>query len=76
MRVGLRGKVRRVCCRPGVNVYQRLSLVCQRLYLFLVVNAQAGNLYWYWLVSMAREQKVVAAGGLKNHAEVATVVWD
>ena len=76
MRVGLRGMVRRVWGRRGVKVYQRLQLAYQWRYLFLVVNAQEGQLHWCWLDSMAGEQMVAAVGGLKNHTEVATVVWD
>src|ERR687892_258950 len=76
MRGGLRGMVRRVWGRRGVKVYQRLQLAYQWRYLFLVVNAQAGTLHWCWLDSMAGEQMVAAVGGLKNHTEVATVVWD
>jgi hypothetical protein len=76
MRVGLRGMVRRVWGRRGVKVYQRLQLAYQWRYLFLVVNAQASQLHWCWLDSMAGEQIGAAVGGLKKHTEVATVVWD
>jgi hypothetical protein len=44
MRVGLRGLVRRVWARRGVKVHQRLQLAYHWRYLFLVVNAQAGQL--------------------------------
>jgi hypothetical protein len=69
--------VGRVWGRRGVKVYQpRLQLAYYWRYLFLVINAQAGQLHWCWLDSMAGEQMVTAVGGLKNHTEVATVVWD
>ena len=45
MRVGLRGLVRRVWGRRGVKVYQKLQLAYCWRYLFLVVNAQAGQLH-------------------------------
>lgn len=76
MRVGLRGMVRRVWGRRGVKVHQRLQLAYHWRYLFLVVNAQAGQLHWCWLNSMAGEQMAAAVGGLKKHTEVATLVWD
>jgi DDE superfamily endonuclease len=76
MRVGLRGMVRRVWGRRGGKVHQRLQLAYYWRYLFLVVNAQAGQLHWCWLDSMAGEQMVAAVGGLKKHTEVATLVWD
>lgn len=76
MRVGLRGLVRRVWGRRGVKVYQRLQLAYSWRYLFLAVNAQAGQLHWCWLNSRAGEQMAVAVGGLKRHTEVAALVWD
>jgi DDE superfamily endonuclease len=76
MRVGLRGMVRRVWGRRGVKVHQLLQLAYQWRYLFLVVNAQAGQLHWCWLDSMAGEQIGAAVGGLQKHTEIATVVWD
>lgn len=76
MRVGLRGLVRRVWGRRGVKVHQRLQLAYHWRYLFLVVNAQAGQLHWCWLDSMAGAQMGAAVGGLQKHTEVATVVWD
>jgi DDE superfamily endonuclease len=76
MRVGLRGMVRRVWGRRGVKVHQQRQLAYRWRYLFLVVNALAGELHWCWLDSMAGEQVVAAVGGLKEHTEVAAVVWD
>jgi transposase len=76
MRVGLRGMVRRVWGRRGVKVYQRLQLTYEWRYLFLMVNALAGKLHWCWLDSMAGEKVMAAVGGLKQHTEVAAVVWD
>jgi transposase len=76
MRVGLRGMVRRTWGRRGVKVYQRFQLAYQWRYLFLVVNAQAGQLHWCWLDSMAGEQMAAALGGLQNHTKIAAVVWD
>ena len=76
MRVGLRGLVRQVWGRRGVKVHQRLQLAYHWRYLFLVVNAQAGQLHWCWLDSMAGGQMGAAVGGLQKHTEVATVVWD
>ncbi len=76
MRVGLRGLVRQVWGRRRVKVHQRLQLAHHWRYLFLVVNAQAGQLHWCWLDSMAGAQMGAAVGGLQKHMEVATVVWD
>lgn len=76
MRVGLRGTTRRVWGRRGVKVHQRVQLAYHWRYLFLVVNARAGQLHWCWLDSMAGEQIGAAVGGLKEHTEVSAVVWD
>ena len=76
MRVGLRGLVRRVWGRRGVKVHQKLQLAYCWRYLFLVVNAQGGQLHWCWLNSMAGEQMAAAVGGLKKYTQVATLVWD
>ena len=59
-----------------MKVHQRLQLAYHWRYLFLVVNAQAGQLHWCWLNSMAGKQMAAAVGGLKKHTEVATLVWD
>lgn len=76
MRVGLRGMVRRVWGRRGVKVRQRLQLVYEWRYLFLVVNGTAGTLEWCWIDSMAGETMLRVVGGLQQHTEVAAIVWD
>jgi DDE superfamily endonuclease len=68
--------VRRVWGRRGVKVYQPLQLAYKWRYLFLVVNAEAGQLHWCWLDSMAGEQIASAVGGLQKYTEIATLVWD
>ncbi len=55
MRVGLRGMVRRVWGRRGVKVHQRLQLVYEWRYLFLVVDGRKGKLHWSWIDSMKAE---------------------
>ena len=55
MRVGLRGMVRRVWGRRGVKVRQRLQLVYEWRYLFLVVDGRKGTLHWTWMESMKAE---------------------
>ncbi len=45
MRVGLRGIVRRVWGRRGVKVRQRLQLVYEWMYLFMVVDGRKGKLH-------------------------------
>lgn len=76
LRVGLRGMVRRVWGRRGVKVHQRLQLVYEWRYLFLVVDGRAGKLYWCWLDSMAAEEFLAAVGGLQRQTELVAVVWD
>ena len=76
MRVGLRGMVRRVWGRQGVKVRQRLQLVYEWLYLFLVVDGQKGKLYWSWIDSMRGDMTAAAVNGLKQQTEIAAVVWD
>jgi len=76
MRVGLRGMVRRVWGRRGVKVRQPLQLVYKWRYLFLVVEVRKGKLYWSWIDSMKAEMVGAAVNGLKQHTEVAAVVWD
>jgi len=58
--------VLRVWERRGVKVYQQLQLAYHWHSLFLVVDAQEGNLQWCWLNSMAEEQIVVVMGGLQS----------
>jgi DDE superfamily endonuclease len=76
LRVGLRGMVRRVWGRRGVKVHQRLQLSYKWRYLFLVVDGQAGTLYWCWLDSMAGDDVLAALGGLQQETEIAALVWD
>tara|TARA_Y100000310_G_scaffold216932_1_gene218017 strand:- start:21 stop:527 length:507 start_codon:yes stop_codon:yes gene_type:complete len=76
MRVGLRGMVRRVWGRRGVKVRQRLQLVYEWRYLFLVVDGRKGTLHWAWIDSMKAEMVGAAVNGLKQQTEVAALVWD
>ncbi|MAF51660.1 MAG: hypothetical protein CL694_01380 [Chloroflexi bacterium] len=76
MRVGLRGMVRRVWGRRGVKIRQRLQLVYEWRYLFLVVDGQKGTLHWSWIDSMKAEMVGAAVNGLKQQTEVGAVVWD
>ena len=76
MRVGLRGMVRRVWGRRGVKVRQRLQLVYEWRYLFLVVDGRRGTLHWTWIDSMKAKTVGAAVNGLKQLTEVAAIVWD
>lgn len=76
MRLGLRGMVRRVWGRRGVKVRQRLQLVYEWRYLFLVVDGRKGALHWTWIDSMKAEAVGAAVYSLKHLTEVAAVVWD
>ncbi len=76
MRVGLRGMVRRVWGRQGVKVRQRLQLVYEWRYLFLVVDGRRGTLHWTWIDSMKAKTVGAAVNGLKQLTKVAAVVWD
>ena len=76
MRVGLRGMVRRVWGRRRVKVRQRVQLVYEWLYLFLVVDARRGKLHWTWIDSMKTEMVGAAVNGLKEQTKVGAVVWD
>jgi hypothetical protein len=49
LRLGLRGQVRRVLARRGVDVTQRLQLKYEWAYLLLAVDPRAGTLRWRWL---------------------------
>lgn len=55
---------------------QRLQLVYEWRYLFLVVDALAGKLHWTWIDSMKAERVGAAVNGLKQQTNVAAVVWD
>lgn len=68
--------VRRVWGRRGVKVHQRLQLVYEWQYLFLVVDGRRGTLHWCWIDSMKAEMVGAAVNGLQQHTEVAAVVWD
>jgi len=68
--------VRRVWGRRGVKVRQRLQLVYEWRYLFLVVDGRKGTLHWTWIDSMKAEMMAAAVNGLKQQTEVAAVVWD
>ena len=68
--------VRRVWGRRGVKIRQRLQLVYEWRYLFLVVDGRKGTLHWSWIDSMKAEMVGAAVNGLKHNTEVAAVVWD
>ena len=76
MRVGLRGMVRRVWGRRGVKVNQRVQLVYEWKYLFLVVDGRRGKLLWTWTDSMKSERIAAAVNGLKHQTDVGALVWD
>ena len=68
--------VRRVWGRRGVKVRQRLQLVYNCQYLFLVVDGRKGTLHWTWTDSMKAEMTAAAVNGLKRQTSVKAVVWD
>ena len=76
MRVGLRGMVRRVWGVRGLKVVQRLQLVYEWRYLFLVVDFVRGKLEWAWMDSMKSETVARAVVGMKRHTQVRALVWD
>lgn len=76
MRVGLRGLVRRVWGVRGRKVVQRLQLVYEWKYLFLVVDFVRARLAWAWLDSMRSETVARAVLGLRRHTPVRALVWD
>ena len=76
MRVGLRGMVRRVWGLRGVKMHQRVQMVYEWLYLFLMVDAARGRLVWSWIDSMKSERIASAVNGLKHHTDVGALVWD
>ena len=55
---------------------QRLQLVYEWRYLFLVLDGRKGELYWSWIDSMKAEMLAAAVNGLKQQTEVAALVWD
>ena len=76
MRVGLRGMVRRVWGVRGRKMVQRLQLVYEWKYLFLVVDFVGGRLEWAWLDSMRSLTVARALLGLRRHTQVRALVWD
>ena len=76
MRVGLRGMVRRVGGVRGVKVVQRLQLVYEWKYLFLVVDFVRGKLEWAWIDSMGSEMVARAVLGVRRHTQVRALVCD
>ena len=68
--------VRRVWGRRGVKIRQRLQLVYEWRYLFLVVDGRKGTLHWTWIDSMKAEKIAAAVNGLKQQTKLAAVVWD
>lgn len=68
--------VRRVWGRRGVKIRQRLQLVYEWRYLFLVVDGRKGTLHWSWIDSMKAEMVGAAVNGLKQQTEVGALVWD
>ena len=59
-----------------MKVRQRLQLVYEWRYLFLVVDGRKGKLYWSWIDSMKADMMAAVVKGLKQQTEVAAVVWD
>ena len=74
--MGLRGMVRRVWGRRGVKVRQRVQLVFEWVYLFLVVDGRRGRLLWSWIDSMKSERIAAAVNDLKHQTDVGALVWD
>jgi len=68
--------VPRVWGRRGVKVRQRLQLVYEWRYLFLVVDGLRGKLDWTWIESMKSEMVGAAVNGLKHNTDIEAVVWD
>ena len=76
MRVGLRGMVRKAWGVRGQKVVQRLQLVYEWKYLFLVVDFVRGKLEWAWMDSMKSETVVRAVLGMRRYTQVRALVWD
>ena len=76
MRVGLRGMVRRVWGVRGLKVVQRLQLVYEWKYLFMVVDYARGKLEWTWMDSMSSAMVFRAVLSVKRHTDVRALVWD
>ena len=68
--------VRRVWGVRGVKVVQRLQLVYEWKYLFLVVDFGRGKLEGAWIDSMRSETVARAALSVRRYTEVRALVWD
>ena len=68
--------VRRVWGVRGVKVVQRLQLVYEWKYLFLVVDFARGKLEWAWIDSMSSETVARAVLSVRRYTEVRALVWD
>ena len=68
--------VRRVWGVRGVKVVQRLQLVYEWKYLFLVVDFVRGKLEWAWIDSMGSEMVARAVLGVRRHTQVRALVCD
>ncbi len=72
MHLGLRGQMRRVLARRGVEPVQRLQLRYEWSYLLLAVDPVAGSLEWRWGERMNEDRllRVLREWALR------CVVWD
>ena len=68
--------VRRVWGVRGSKVIQRLQLVYEWKYLFLVVDFARGKLEWAWMDSMKSETVARAVLGMRRYTRVRALVWD
>ena len=59
-----------------MKVVQRLQLVYEWKYLFLVVDFVRGRLEWAWMDSMDSETVARAVVGMRRHTQVRALVWD
>ena len=59
-----------------MKVVQRLQLVYEWKYLFLVVDFARGKLEWAWIDSMSSETVARAALSVRRYTEVRALVWD
>ena len=72
MRLGLRGRTRKVLAPKGVKVVQRLQLRYEWSYLVLAVSPLTGEIRWEWVERMKKEQILPV---LERWA-LEAVVWD
>jgi len=72
LRLGLRGRTRRVLAKRGVKPVQRLQLRYEWAYLLLAVDPIAGSLRWEWVGRMSKEHLLPV---LREWA-LRCVVWD